>query len=84
MEAGRQRKARDHQETKMEPHIFHRKYANLPLGKRGIVINKIKYGDMTLNDIYVKVKEIDDHIRPWVVKKENLLKAGAEGLELLK
>jgi len=54
----------------MKSHEFYSKYANTPLPQRDKVILN---GGITLNQLYVEMKEIDDRIRPDVIRKDTLL-----------
>lgn len=61
----------------MESHEFYAKYANIPLKLRlqhvgGISVDPM---GMTLNDVYVEIKAIDDKIRPDIIRKQKLISA---------
>jgi len=56
----------------MRSHEFYRLYANTPLDQRFVALNFRKTGLTTLSDIYKRVKEIEDKIRPDVIELERL------------
>jgi len=57
----------------MKTHEFFGAYANVPLAKRGIILDINNLGTMTLHDVYVRIKELEDKMRPDVIERENLL-----------
>lgn len=63
---------------KMKSHEFYRLYANTPLGDRHSPINFNKAGLTNLNDVYKQITEIEDKIRPDVIKIEELLRLARE------
>lgn len=64
----------------MKKHEFYRKYANTPIGNRFEVINFIKHGSMTLNQIYQLVKENDEKIAGLEFDNDNLISVAEEAL----
>lgn len=62
----------------MKPHEFYAKYANLPLGKRGVPINVNKYGLMSMDSVYTIIKTVEDNIRPQVMKRDRFLEIAEE------
>ena len=66
----------------MKSHIFHRKYANTPLPDRVKIITYDRYGctinPITLSEIYQRVKDIEDKIRPDIIELEKLLDRAEE------
>lgn len=68
----------------MKEHEFFKKFANLPLGKRMVVLNKIGCSDLTMYEIYKQLHEINDVMRPWILKQESLLSVAEEGFKNLK
>ena len=58
----------------MKDYLFYRKYANMPLNERDIII-KGNYNEekLTWNDVYKEIHAIDDKIRPKIIRKERLL-----------
>jgi hypothetical protein len=71
----------------MKPHEFHRKYASLPLGKRGEFLGYTFHDEyaeqMTMNSIYTRIKEIEDKIRPEQIELEKLLRIATRWFYLL-
>ena len=57
----------------MKTHEFFGKYANVPLAKRGKVLDFNNLGLMTLHDVYVRIKELEDKMRPDRIERDNLL-----------
>ena len=57
----------------MLEHQFYRKYSNTPLAERFIPLNITKYGLMNLSEIYKRLKELDERIRPYRVEIDDLL-----------
>jgi len=62
----------------MQSHEFYQRYANTPLNKRFIPLNTTKAGLTTLYDIYKQVNELEDKMRPDVIKIQNLLNLVSE------
>lgn len=58
----------------MQTHEFFHQYANTPLADRFKMINFVELGSMTLNDVYQRVKAIEDKIRPDVIERDNLIR----------
>lgn len=58
----------------MKDFKFYRKYANMPLNERDIVI-KGNYNEekLTWNDVYAEIHAINDKIRPDIIRKQKLL-----------
>lgn len=57
----------------MQPHEFFHLYANTPLAKRSVAIDETKYGSLTLQDIYLTVKRLEDKMRPDVIERDAML-----------
>ncbi len=57
----------------MPPHKFFAMYANTPLNDRVKIINFGRFGTMTLSDLYARVQQIEDKIRPEVIERDSLL-----------
>ena len=71
----------------LERHDFYRLYANIPLGKRDIVLNQLgnhPLSGMTLSDVYIEIKEIDDKLRSDEIRRDKLLRGVEDYLNLLK
>jgi len=62
---------------------FFRKYANTPLKNRFIILN-FNSLNMTLNQIYKRLKELGNQIRPLRIEEEELLREAEEGFANLK
>lgn len=62
----------------MELHKFFGTYANTPLAERGLVLDFIQHGNLTLNGIYKRLKEISDITRPYDIERDNLLRIADE------
>ena len=57
----------------MKLHEFFGKYANTPLDKRDKVLNFNNLGLMTLNDVYQRLKDISNELRPKEIERDKLL-----------
>lgn len=60
----------------MEKHIFYQKYANTPLEKRVELLSNDYTSPvlgMTLQGIYMEIKNIDDKFRKDEIRREELL-----------
>lgn len=66
----------------MKKEEFYRKYANLQIDKRFIALDFIKYGMMSLNDVYTRISKADEQRRSLELEIESLLKV-AENSKLL-
>ncbi len=69
----------------METHDFYRQYANLPLGKRMIPLGAPENGFLQRNmdDIYRRMKKLDDTMRPLRIEQRELLDVAEEGFKNL-
>ena len=67
----------------MKTHEFIKRYASLPLDKRGTILNSTKFGLMTMFGVYRKIMDLGDKIRPFAIKQEKLLEIADEYLSLL-
>jgi len=62
----------------MKDYEFYRKIANVPLVKRCSIISNDFTSPilgMTLHQVYLEIKTIDDKIREDIIRKEKLLEA---------
>lgn len=59
----------------MELHEFYQKYANTPLGERGIPLNFAQSGLDTLSTIYKRLHDIGEITRPYDIERAKLLRA---------
>lgn len=57
----------------MQTHEFFKKYASTPLDKRFEVISLKGSGLMTLDEIYKRVHEIQDELRPKHIEQQKLI-----------
>lgn len=57
----------------MKTNEFYSRYANTPLDKRGEIIRLLDDEFTTLDDIYRELIEIDDKIRPDIIRQQELL-----------
>lgn len=71
----------------MKSHEFYEKFANLPLDKRSIVLDKLKYdvldysdnlGDLTMSGLYYQMEELQKELRPLKIKEQELLDIAEE------
>ena len=58
----------------MKTHEFFHKYANTPLKDRTKLIKMSKSNPLTLNDIFIRVKKLEDKIRPDIIERDKLIK----------
>lgn len=58
----------------MQIHEFFAKYANTPLKLRFVPISFKEGGDITLNDVYDEMKELEEKMRPMRIRQTELLK----------
>ena len=58
----------------MMNHEFYHWYANLPFHLRGEILNMNELGMMTASDVYKVMKELDDKIRPDIIRQEKMLR----------
>lgn len=58
----------------MKYHEFIRKYANTPIENRFNVLDFNKLGKMSLNDVYDRIKELENMMRPQRIEQDNLLR----------
>jgi hypothetical protein len=68
----------------MKKHEFYAQYANLPLDKRMVPLDLIKFKERTANELYKRMKETDDVIRGMEKEQEYLLEIANEYFPLLK
>lgn len=68
----------------MKDYQFYQKYANLPLSERFHIINFGELGLMSADLLYKEIKEIDDKIRPDIIRKEKLIREFEKYLENIK
>ena len=64
----------------MKLHEFFSKFANLPLDRRLIVLDRIKYGNLTFYELYRQMKKLEEKFRPLRMERDNLLKIAEEFL----
>lgn len=64
----------------MKVHEFFGQYANIPLDKRGLIINFAKYGPKTMTDVYIELHDLEDTMRPMRIREERLLQMADEFL----
>jgi hypothetical protein len=58
----------------MQVHEFFAKYANTPIKLRFVPISFKDGGDMTLNNVYDEMKQLEDKMRPMRIRQTELLK----------
>jgi DNA-binding NtrC family response regulator len=63
---------------------FFRKYANIPLSKRDIILDRIKYGETTMTNLYHRLHDLEEKMRPLRIEEADLLKIAEEFLSKLK
>lgn len=56
----------------------------MPLAKRFVRIDFIKYGNLTMSTLYQKVKELEDRKRPIQIELEELLSVADTFISSLK
>ena len=59
----------------MQDNEFYAKYASMPVAERGILMDDEDGNPTTPNLIYNEVKDIDERIRPDIIRKEKLIRA---------
>lgn len=64
----------------MKTHQFFQRFANLPIEKRNVVLNRIKYGELTLSGVYYQMKQLQDKLRPLLIEEKELLEIAEEFL----
>ncbi len=64
----------------MKSHEFYRKFANLPLDKRFVVLDRIKHGGLTMNGVYFQMHQLDEKLRPLLIEQQELLEIAEEFL----
>ncbi len=57
----------------MKVNEFFAKYANTPLKHRFVTLNMNKAGMTTLTDVYRELQQIEDKIRPDIIREQQLL-----------
>lgn len=57
----------------MELNEFYAKYANTPLGDRFQLIEMSESDPLTLNEIYKRVEELDNEMRPKRIEQDRLI-----------
>jgi len=57
----------------MKPHEFFQKFSNTPLDDRMKLVDVNNLGLMTLSDIYQRVHELEDKMRPDVIERDKLI-----------
>lgn len=57
----------------LKPHEFYKKYANIPLHLRNIPLDSTDLGMTTMHDIYLEMNKNDEALRPFHIKREQLL-----------
>ncbi len=62
----------------MKSHEFHRKYAGMPLQLRYAILNMNESGTMSMNDLYHRIKTLEDEMRPKQIELEKLLNIAEE------
>ena len=68
----------------MKDNEFHRKFANTTLNERFNLLSNDSTSPllgMTLTDVYIEIKKIDDKTRSDLIRKEDLLNAVEKFLE---
>ena len=58
----------------MEVHEFFAKYANTPLKDRLTPISFYQAGDMSLDDVYKRMKQLEDIMLPMRIEQGKLIK----------
>lgn len=67
----------------MKINEFFAKYANTPLSLRFTPISFREGGDMTLEQVHKRVKELEDQMRPMRIEEDKLIKLASIVLEKL-
>jgi hypothetical protein len=67
----------------MKHHEFQSKFANLPIKKRGVMLNFVKYGPKTLSDLYREIKANRAVLLPLLTREAELLRIAEEGFKSL-
>ena len=67
----------------MKSHQFYQQFANIPLDKRLLVLDRIKYGELTMNGVYHQMQELQEQLRPLKIKEQELLEIAEEGFKNL-
>lgn len=57
----------------MKTHEFFHKYANTPLEDRIKLIKMNKSDPLNLNEIFIRVKRLEDKIRPDIIERDKLI-----------
>lgn len=65
----------------MKVNQFVAKYANTPLSKRFKVLDRIRFGELTLANIYKQVMQLEEQIRPLRIQQDSLIKEAEEYLK---
>lgn len=65
----------------MKSHEFYQKFANLPLDKRFEIIDRINYGELTMNGLYLQMKKLQEEIRSIEEKEQRLLEIAEKYFE---
>ena len=57
----------------MLTHEFYGKYANVPISDRLHLLNFKELGLTSLDQVYKRVKELDDEMRPKIIERDRLI-----------
>ena len=65
----------------MKVHEFNILYANVPMNLRFVALSFIRSVTMTISDVYKRIGEIDNEIRPLEVEQQELLEIAEKYLK---